>query len=72
MLSDAGGVASLVSAPAGKTGAMAFDPGDGMPDASGIAVERLRSFVERIERMEDDRANLAADRDSARIGHALR
>ena len=28
---------------------------------SSSHIERLRSFVERIERMEDDRTNLAAD-----------
>ena len=32
-----------------------------MPDASGIAVERLRSFVERIERLEEDRTNVGSD-----------
>ena len=30
-------------------------------DAGGIAAERLRSFVERIERLEEEKAALAAD-----------
>ena len=32
-----------------------------MADFGGIAVERLRSVVERIERLEEDKAALAAD-----------
>lgn len=33
-----------------------------MPDASsGIAADQLRSFVERVERLEEDRAGIAAD-----------
>ena len=32
-----------------------------MPDSGGIAAERLRSFVERIERLEEERAALGAD-----------
>ena len=32
-----------------------------MADVGGIAVERLRSVVERIERLEEDKAALAAD-----------
>lgn len=32
-----------------------------MPDAGGIAGDRLRSFVERIERLESEKAGLAAD-----------
>jgi uncharacterized protein (UPF0335 family) len=32
-----------------------------MTDVGGIAADRLRSFVERIERLEEDRANLSAD-----------
>jgi len=32
-----------------------------MADVGGIAVDRLRSFVERIERLEEDRAGLSAD-----------
>jgi uncharacterized protein (UPF0335 family) len=32
-----------------------------MADVGGIAADRLRSFVERIERLEQDRANLNAD-----------
>jgi len=33
----------------------------GGPDVGGIAAERLRSFVERIERLEEEKATLAAD-----------
>ena len=32
-----------------------------MPDAGGIAGERLRAFIERIERLEEDRSGIAAD-----------
>ena len=32
-----------------------------MSDTGGIAAERLRSFIERVERLEEDRANLNAD-----------
>ena len=32
-----------------------------MPDVGGIAAEQLRSFVERIERLEEEKAALAAD-----------
>lgn len=32
-----------------------------MADSGGIAAERLRSFVERIERLEEERSALAAD-----------
>jgi uncharacterized protein (UPF0335 family) len=32
-----------------------------MPDVGGIAGERLRSFIERIERLEEEKAALAAD-----------
>lgn len=32
-----------------------------MNDVGGIGAERLRSFVERIERLEDEKAALAAD-----------
>ena len=28
---------------------------------AGLAVERLRSFIERIERLEDERAGIAGD-----------
>ena len=30
-------------------------------DVGGIAADRLRSFVERIERLEEEKAGLAAD-----------
>ena len=32
-----------------------------MPDVGGIAGERLKSFVERIERLEDEKRALAED-----------
>jgi len=32
-----------------------------MPDVGGIASERLRSFIERIERLEEEKRTLAAD-----------
>jgi uncharacterized protein (UPF0335 family) len=32
-----------------------------MPDAGGIAGDRLRSFIERIERLEEERRALSAD-----------
>ena len=32
-----------------------------MADGGGIGAERLRSFVERIERLEEEKAALAAD-----------
>jgi uncharacterized protein (UPF0335 family) len=32
-----------------------------MSDTAGIAGDRLRSFIERVERLEEDRTNLNAD-----------
>ena len=32
-----------------------------MPDVGGIAADRLRSFVERIEKLEEERAAIGAD-----------
>ena len=32
-----------------------------MADAGGVAVERLRTIVERVERLEEEKANLTAD-----------
>ncbi len=32
-----------------------------MPDVGGIAGERLRSLIERIERLEEEKRALAAD-----------
>ena len=32
-----------------------------MAEVGGIAVERLRSFIERIERLEEEKAALTAD-----------
>ncbi len=32
-----------------------------MPDVGGIAGERLRSFIERIERLEEEKRTLAED-----------
>ena len=34
---------------------------DRAPDTGGVAAERLRSFVQRIERLEEDKAGLAQD-----------
>ena len=33
----------------------------GAPDPDGIAADRLRSFIERIERLEEEKAALAQD-----------
>src|SRR5215510_12957068 len=35
--------------------------GGSMKKASGIAADRLRSFIERIERLEEEKAGLTAD-----------
>jgi uncharacterized protein (UPF0335 family) len=32
-----------------------------MPDVGGIAVDRLKSFIERIERLEEEKRVLASD-----------
>jgi len=42
---------------------MAIKPGETLqgPDVGGIAAERLRSIVERIERLEEERKALASD-----------
>lgn len=32
-----------------------------MADVGGVAADRLRSFVERIERLEEEKATLSAD-----------
>ena len=32
-----------------------------MPDVGGIAVERLKSFIERIERLEEEKRGLSDD-----------
>lgn len=32
-----------------------------MPDVAGIAADRLRSFIERIEKLEEERAAIATD-----------
>ncbi|MBC6404649.1 MAG: DUF2312 domain-containing protein [Rhodospirillales bacterium] len=37
------------------------NPGVGGPGVGGIAADRLKSFVERIERLEEEKAALAAD-----------
>lgn len=34
---------------------------DGPVDVGGVAGERLKAFVERIERLEEERAGIAAD-----------
>ena len=36
-------------------------PGGSGPGVGGIAADRLKSFVERIERLEEEKAALAAD-----------
>jgi uncharacterized protein (UPF0335 family) len=38
-----------------------FQRGDWMPDIGGIAGERLRSFIERIERLEEEKRALSGD-----------
>src|SRR5438477_7187552 len=38
-----------------------FNRGDWMPDIGGIAGERLRSFIERIERLEEEKRALSGD-----------
>jgi len=42
---------------------MAIKPGETLagPDVGGISAERLRSIVERIERLEEERKALASD-----------
>jgi hypothetical protein len=42
---------------------VAIKPGETLagPDVGGIAAERLRSIVERIERLEEERKALASD-----------
>lgn len=32
-----------------------------MPDVGGITADQLRSYIERIERLEEEKATLAAD-----------
>ena len=32
-----------------------------MSDTGGVAADRLKSFIERIERLEDEKKNLTAD-----------
>jgi len=32
-----------------------------MPDVGGVAVERLKSFIERIERLEEEKCGLSDD-----------
>lgn len=32
-----------------------------MPDSGGVAADRLKSFIERIERLEEEKKNLTAD-----------
>src|SRR6202034_3689540 len=38
-----------------------IDFGGGMPDVGGIAGDRLKSFIERIERLEEEKKTLAND-----------
>ena len=35
--------------------------GEAAPGASGVAAERLRSFIERVERLEEEKAVIAGD-----------
>ena len=32
-----------------------------MPDVGGVAVERLKSFIERVERLEEEKRGLSGD-----------
>jgi len=36
-------------------------PGPGHNSTGGLAAERLRSFIERVERMEEEKKNIGAD-----------
>lgn len=36
-------------------------PGHNSGDVGGIAADQLRAFIERIERLEEEKANIAAD-----------
>ena len=36
-------------------------PGEDKPDTGGIAADRLRSIIERVERLEEERKALASD-----------
>jgi len=36
-------------------------PENAAPDTRGVAAERLRSFIARIERLEEDKAGIAQD-----------
>ncbi len=38
-----------------------FDEGGPMPDVGGIAGDRLKSFIERIERLEEEKRAIAGD-----------
>lgn len=40
---------------------MSEEPGVGHNSAAGIAADRLRSLIERIERLEEEKANIAGD-----------
>ncbi len=40
---------------------MALDAAEKAPEVGGIAVERLRSLIERIERLEEERRSLGSD-----------
>jgi len=43
-----------------------------MNDVGGIGADRLRSFVERIERLEEEKAALTADIRDYPVGHKCR
>ncbi len=34
---------------------------DTTPDVGGVAADRLRSFIERIERLDEEKSNIARD-----------
>jgi len=34
---------------------------DTTPDVGGVAADRLRSFIERIERLDEEKSNIASD-----------
>jgi uncharacterized protein (UPF0335 family) len=46
---------------AGAAGAAPLGEEGTMPDVGGIAVERLKSFIERIERLEEEKRVLGSD-----------
>lgn len=51
---------SATQAPEEKTPGPGHNSGE-KPDISGVAVDRLRSLVERVERMEEERKAISTD-----------